>query len=236
MPTEPVQLLKALGDETRLRIVRLLFREELNVLELGQILDVPQPSVSRHLSALKRPVWFPIVGKVRRCSTASLTHTEGLSSLEGVIRELAMTDHPDLIRLENVVAARAKAAHSLMDEKADQWDEIVGMLHNSAASLLALAHMAPRGMTIADLGTGTGLLLPLLSPMAAEVHALDRSAAMLRRARSRCRQAELRNIFFHQAELTDLPDDLPLCDVVMLHFVLHQIASPGPPSNGWRLS
>jgi ArsR family transcriptional regulator len=47
-------MLKALGDPTRLRIVRLLSgREELCVCELVDALDVAQYSVSRHLGVLK---------------------------------------------------------------------------------------------------------------------------------------------------------------------------------------
>ena len=46
---------KALGDETRLRIVHLLAREgELCVCDMESILQVSQSKVSRHLSCLKQ--------------------------------------------------------------------------------------------------------------------------------------------------------------------------------------
>lgn len=221
-----VQLFKALGDETRLRIVRLLHREELNVQEIGQILEIPQPSVSRHLAVLKSA---GVVSDRRDGTKIFYTmedHSGTLRSVDSVMREVAETDHPDLGRLAGVVAARAQDTKRFMDEQAEHWEEIVGMLHNSAASLLALANMVPRGMIIGDLGTGTGLFLPVLSAMAEEVHAADQSAALLRRARNRCRQAELNNVVFHHADLADLPEDFPQCDALLLHFVLHQIASP----------
>jgi ArsR family transcriptional regulator, arsenate/arsenite/antimonite-responsive transcriptional repressor len=44
---------KALSDETRLRIVALLFRGELCVCDLMAILDLPQSTVSRHLATLR---------------------------------------------------------------------------------------------------------------------------------------------------------------------------------------
>lgn len=47
------QLLKALGDETRLRIVALLTQGELCVCSFQEILDAPQPAVSRHLAVLR---------------------------------------------------------------------------------------------------------------------------------------------------------------------------------------
>src|SRR5512139_4088598 len=50
---EWVQLFKALGDETRLRIVSLLTQEELCVCDLMDVLEEPQSKISRHLSYLK---------------------------------------------------------------------------------------------------------------------------------------------------------------------------------------
>jgi ArsR family transcriptional regulator len=68
MPTQPIQarptsqasaedlvlLLKALGDDTRLRIFALLTRAELCVCEIEDILDLPQSLVSNHLAVLRR--------------------------------------------------------------------------------------------------------------------------------------------------------------------------------------
>ncbi|RYZ39115.1 MAG: ArsR family transcriptional regulator [Myxococcaceae bacterium] len=47
------RVLKALGDETRLRIVALLSHSELCVCHLVRGLALPQSSTSRHLSVLK---------------------------------------------------------------------------------------------------------------------------------------------------------------------------------------
>jgi len=44
---------KLLSDETRLRIIRLLAKEELCVCEICGILDEPQPKVSKVLSKLR---------------------------------------------------------------------------------------------------------------------------------------------------------------------------------------
>jgi ArsR family transcriptional regulator len=46
-------MLKALGDETRLRILKLLLKRELCVCELEAALDLPQSKVSRHLTILR---------------------------------------------------------------------------------------------------------------------------------------------------------------------------------------
>ncbi len=47
------QLFRALGDETRLRIVALLAHGELCVCHIEKALDMPQPTVSRQLGVLR---------------------------------------------------------------------------------------------------------------------------------------------------------------------------------------
>ncbi|HXQ14859.1 MAG TPA: metalloregulator ArsR/SmtB family transcription factor, partial [Caulobacteraceae bacterium] len=49
---QTVEVLRAAGEATRLRILALLAREELAVLELTRILGQSQPRVSRHLKVL----------------------------------------------------------------------------------------------------------------------------------------------------------------------------------------
>lgn len=58
-------MFKALGDETRLRIVHLLFEGELCVCDLTHALGMPQSTVSRHLALLKNA---GIIAD-RRCKT-----------------------------------------------------------------------------------------------------------------------------------------------------------------------
>lgn len=47
------RILKALADDTRIRIVNLLNQEELSVNEISEILDVQQSNLSKHLSRLR---------------------------------------------------------------------------------------------------------------------------------------------------------------------------------------
>lgn len=49
--------LKALSDPSRLRIVRLLMHGELCICDLMASLDLPQSTISRHMSFLKRSGW-----------------------------------------------------------------------------------------------------------------------------------------------------------------------------------
>ena len=45
--------LKALGEETRLRMVRLLFKERMSVTEISEHLNVSQYNVSKHLRVMR---------------------------------------------------------------------------------------------------------------------------------------------------------------------------------------
>src|SRR6202008_521831 len=49
---QAVDVLRAAGEPTRLRILALLTQEELAVLEICRVLDQSQPRVSRHLKLL----------------------------------------------------------------------------------------------------------------------------------------------------------------------------------------
>lgn len=50
---QTAQLFKALSDDTRLRILGLLFEGELCVCDLVAVLGIPQSTVSRHLAYLR---------------------------------------------------------------------------------------------------------------------------------------------------------------------------------------
>lgn len=51
---KPEHVFRALSDETRLRILNLLRTGELCVCDLVSVLDVPQPTASRHLAYLRK--------------------------------------------------------------------------------------------------------------------------------------------------------------------------------------
>ena len=48
-----IAALKALGEETRLRLLRLLFREPMSVNEISERLNVSQYNVSKHLRVMR---------------------------------------------------------------------------------------------------------------------------------------------------------------------------------------
>lgn len=53
MTTRLDELLKAAGEPTRLRILNLLRKGSICVCDLQAVLEIPQPTISRHLAALR---------------------------------------------------------------------------------------------------------------------------------------------------------------------------------------
>lgn len=48
-----VKVFKALGEPTRLKIIKMLFLQSMCVCELSEVLDMLQPRISQHLKILK---------------------------------------------------------------------------------------------------------------------------------------------------------------------------------------
>lgn len=48
------EIFKALSDQTRVRILKLLGEEEICVCELMQVFEMPESTISRHMNILKR--------------------------------------------------------------------------------------------------------------------------------------------------------------------------------------
>lgn len=52
---QPLELFKVLSDPTRLKIFQILFKKEARCVgDLVEMLDQPQPTISRHLNHLKK--------------------------------------------------------------------------------------------------------------------------------------------------------------------------------------
>lgn len=91
-----LKVLKALTDETRLRIVNLLYERELCVCDIGDILGTTQTKISRHLAYL-RNADLVRDRKIAQWSFYSLNRSGGLKYVDelvhGVLRSLAVYRH-----------------------------------------------------------------------------------------------------------------------------------------------
>jgi ubiquinone/menaquinone biosynthesis C-methylase UbiE len=221
-------MLKAAGEETRLRLLALLAEAELTVTELTDILRQSQPRISRHLRLLAES---GLVVRFREGSWAFFRLAEHGTKAE-LARVLAAQLDPDdpvmardRERLAQVRTARATAAQGYFRAHAAEWDRI-RRLHAADAAVEAeiQAVLADRPFrSMLDLGTGTGRMLELLGPELDRGLGIDLSLDMLALARARLDRAELRQCSVRQGDIYDLALPRNSFDVVIVHQVLHYL-------------
>ena len=228
-----LDIFRALGDPTRLRIIHLLRAMELAVGEIAQVVGQSQPRVSRHVRILAE------AGLVERRKEGNWVFLR-LGKGEGLAPFIALFDHltpsdaeklwqqADLARLAAVRADRARAAESYFADHAEEWDAIRS-LHVAEAqvetAMTALLASAPIGHLL-DVGTGTGRMVELFGPAARAVTAIDRSPDMLRLARAKLPEDAGDKYALLLGDFLDLPLEPGSVDTVVLHQVLHYAQAP----------
>src|SRR5882672_4591871 len=133
---QAVEVLRAAGEPSRLRILSLLAREELAVLELCRVLDQSQPRVSRHLKLLAEAGLverFPDGAWVFYRLTGAGPARALVDQALAVISESDATLLHDAERLNAVAAERAAEANAYFAENAERWDEIRSLYVSEAA-------------------------------------------------------------------------------------------------------
>ena len=230
-PDALVNWIQALADPTRLRLLRLLERNELGVVELCDVLQLPQSTVSRHLKVLLDGQWL----RSRKQATANL-YRMPTSELDQPARKLwnlarEQTDpwptvQQDALRLARRLKQRQRDSQQFFAGTAGRWDKLRRELYGDQFTTDAMLALIPSNYVVADLGCGTGHLTAELAPRVARVIAIDNSPQMLKAARKRT--ADLPNVDLRQGDLESLPIDSATCDAAMLILVLTYAADPAP--------
>ncbi|MFG0331458.1 MAG: metalloregulator ArsR/SmtB family transcription factor [Phycisphaerales bacterium] len=221
--------LSTLSDLTRLRLLRLLECDELSVGELATILQLPQSTASRHLKTLFENGWIArrSIGTAGRYRFVVDDLPEAAASLWALTRE-QLGDTPqirqDLNRLDEILSGREIDTASYFGSVGAEWDAIRAALFGRSFFEHALLGLLPAEWIVADLGCGTGELTAKLAPHVRKVLAVDMSSAMLDAARNRL--AEVSNVFFHEADLLELPFPEGAADAAVISLVLHHIEDP----------
>jgi ubiquinone/menaquinone biosynthesis C-methylase UbiE/DNA-binding transcriptional ArsR family regulator len=227
-----LDVLRAVGEETRLQIVVLLQHGELTVTDLTEVLGQSQPRISRHLKVLTEA---GVVDKHREGTWAffDLVTDGAIAELVGCVLARLGTHDPamavDLDRLAVVRSRRAAAAQEYFAGVAPRWDQ-ERSLHAAdevvEAAVVEVAGERPYS-SVLDLGTGTGRMLQLLTHAGVErAIGLDSSHSMLAVARSNLERAEVRRADLRQGDVYNPPFERSSFDLIVVHQVLHFLDDP----------
>ncbi|MCC6547931.1 ArsR family transcriptional regulator [Candidatus Sumerlaeota bacterium] len=230
---ELTRLFHILSDATRLRVLRILWREELTVNELSEVTKLAQPRISNHLKILREEnlIVERRLGSLRpyRVDHAALPPAARVlwPSLEAAWRDDPQFAADDK-RLAKVLAARLNdTGAGFFDQLARRWDAIREDFFADALGREVLRALIPKDLVIADVGTGTGYMLELFAGRFSKFIAIDNSKAMLAIARAKVKATALDNVEFRVA---DIEAASPLkqheANLITIVQVLHHLRQP----------
>ena len=224
-------ILRAFGEETRLRILRLLAVHEVSVSELVNALQLPQPRISRHLAVLKQ------AGLVRDRRDGTWSYYRmPLKELDSFARSTWGTISADcdkrdfftedLARLNEIVARRESRTQEYFNTVASEWDRIRRNYIDDALAFHVVASLVRHKAVIADIGCGTGEMLIGMARAVAKVIGVDTSEKMLDVCRERVEKQGLKNVELRKGRAEKLPLRNEECDTAFTSMLLHHLSEP----------
>lgn len=223
-----LKALRLLGDEGRVRLLRLLEKEELSVAELQEILGMGQSRISMQLSQLKQAGLV----EVRRSGQKSLYRLAAPSGSQAILTELLRRSTAEI----GLAAQDDDGLRLILTKRKDKlrgyFDELAGRFGRNylpGRSWKSLAEMLLRLMpplAIADLGAGEGTLSLMLAQRAKRVIAVDSSQKMVEYGADVARRHGVKNLEYRLGDLEELPLQAGEVDLALLHQSLHHALHP----------
>ncbi len=220
---------KALADETRLRLVRVLLEHEVSVGEIVRALGLGQSRISRHLKILSEAGLLASRRDGQWVYYSAAENGAGRAWLDAVSSFLKAEPGfaADVAAVEREVSERARRTEAFFEAHAGAWDE----LRDEALGGLDLGdvvlELLPAGARVAaDLGCGTGVLLGRLRERAPRVIGVDSSPRMLERARGAFARRGEGGVSLRIGDLEHLPLRDGEADFAVMSLALHHLPSP----------
>ena len=221
--------LRALSDPTRLRIMALMERDELSVNELQEITRMGQSRISTHLRLLQEAGLLQSRREGKRTFYKLQPAADGLALefIQLAIRAAReLPEHgADHINLKRVLHRRSDQAQVYFNQVAGRFDRSYGPGRSWQAFGQLLLRILPP-LTVADLGSGEGLLSELLARSAKKVIAVDNSEKMVAFGANKAKKNGLKNLEFRLGDLENPPIEPHSVDLVILSQALHHAAEP----------
>ena len=221
--------LRAMSDETRLRILALLEKSELSVHELQEITRLSQSGISTHLGLLQDAGLVQSRREGKRAFYRPGQDSEGSTpqflklALQGAVE---LPEHAgDLINLKRILKRRHERDQVYFNQVAGRFDRVYG----PGRSWQGFGHLLLRiipPLVVADLGSGEGLLSELLARRCKKVIAVDNSEKIVAFGAAKARKNGLKNLEFRLGDLQDPPIEPGSVDLVILSQALHHAEAP----------
>lgn len=232
-PDRVAHCYRALSDATRLRLLTILAQEELNVQELVDILGITQSRVSRHLAYLKscgfvsdrrEGTW----SFYRLCNGTDGAPEQQLAYAlwQGMPEATRQIPGADRTRLAGVLSQRRSKSLDFFERSSSRWDEIRKGIIGEDALSQGLMALLPDGLTVLDVGCGTGGFLTRVAPFVKNAIGCDIAPAMLKLAGERLAEHGIANVKLIEADMQKLSLNDQAVDAVFLTLVLHHAPSP----------
>ena len=221
------QHLSDLSDTTRARLLRALQHSSCSVGELTEALELPQPTVSRHLKILLQHNWVSrqIVGNSARYHFQPSLIEETKLELWGVVSEQTAAAFPeDEPRLRSVLLVRRPNSRSFFQRIGANWSTLRRDMFGERYLLPTLLAALGGDRTVVDVGCGTGEVCAALAPVNKRVIGIDASSEMLQIAAERTKNFKNVELQLGAAENLGLAEEC--ADIVLAMLVLHHTANP----------
>src|SRR6059058_2392720 len=221
--------LRSLADPTRLRIMALLEKDELSVNELQEITRMGQSRISTHLGLLQDAGLLQSRREGKRTFYKLNHDADNVASdfIRLAVRGAKEThEHAaDQLNLKRILARRNEQAQVYFNQIAGRFDRVYG----PGRSWQAFGHLLLRilpPLTVADLGSGEGLLSELLARRCTKVIAVDNSEKMVAFGANKAKKNGLKNLEFRLGNLQNPPIEAESVDLVVLSQALHHAEIP----------
>jgi len=223
-----LKAMRILGDEGRLRILRLLHKEELSVAELQEILGMQQSRISMQLSRLKQAGFV----EVRRAGQKSLYRFHAPAETRTIVSAMLRQSSDEIREAADDDEALRLILRKRKDKLRAYFDELAGKFgrrYIPGRSWKGLAEMLLRlvpPLIIADLGAGEATLSLMLARGAKHVIAVDNSEKMVEYGSDVARRNGVKNLDYRLGDLEDLPIESASVDLALFHQSLHHSLHP----------
>jgi ArsR family transcriptional regulator len=222
-------ILKALSDPTRLRLLALLTREELSVAELQEILGMGQSRISSQLALLRTVnlVTDRREGKNAFYSLRADLPAKTLALVKAAVESVSefpvMAEDRD--NLDRILQKRRRTQEQYFNLIAGR----LGKNYCPGRSWEAIGHLALRltpPIDIADLGAGEGLLSQLLASRARQIWCIDNSPRMVEVGTELARKNGLANLTYKLGDIEQVPLPDKSVDLALFSQALHHAQHP----------